>query len=330
MQTPIERILRAASVQLGSWPTPISRISRPGPTEILVKRDDLSGVGRGGVKARKIEQVVGHMLDNRYDTLVTAVGNVTNLVHDLLPVLDRYGIRSQIVVADDPPLPTAVRLRIFAQFGVDVRLVGRSRVGVARALLVAANRSRRAGGRPFVALPSLAHPAAVVATARGFLEMVDQVDEMGAPPLQTVFITAASGTTMAGFVLAENLLLRAGHRPIHVVGVQVYPGPAKAWIHGLVHWTEKSLGMRDHLHYGRIELRTSRLHSGFGRYPRDLVQLCQTVKDETGLDIDPVFGGKTWSVMESYLAQGSCRGSVLYWHCGYTPDWKALDPWVRK
>jgi len=320
----VERIRRAPSVRIGGWPTPVSTVSRPRQADILVKRDDLSGSGRGGVKTRKIEHLLGHLRDNGYDSLVTAVGNVTNLVHDITPVLRQYGIDWEIVVADDPPLPPAIRRRMFNDVGAGVRLVG-SHLAAAGAVAGALRRARAAGRRPFLALPSLAHPMGVIANAAGFLEMVDQVDAMAVPPLQTVFITAASGTTLAGFLLAEDLLRRGGHRPIHIVGVQVYPGPARSWVHGLVRWTEEYLRMPDHLARGRIELRTSRLYGGFGRFPKELSALCRTLSDQTGLRIDPIFGGKTWSVMESYLAQGPRRGSVLYWHCGYTPGWETLD-----
>jgi 1-aminocyclopropane-1-carboxylate deaminase/D-cysteine desulfhydrase-like pyridoxal-dependent ACC family enzyme len=274
------------------------------------------------VKTRKIEGVVTHMLGGGYDVLVTTVGNVTNLAHDLVPVLRERGLAAEILVADDPPLPTEERRRMFDGLGAEVRLLGPDRARVAVETLTTFNRRRRAGRRPFLALPSLAHPAAVVATARGFLEMVDQVDAMDVPPLDTVFITAASGTTLAGFALAESLLRTACRRPARVVGVQVYPGPARVWIYGLVRWTERRLGVREHLRPGAIELDASGLDGGFGRYSPGVAELCRAVKQQTGLDLDPVFGGKTWSVMESYLARGPRRGSTLYWHCGYTPDWE--------
>lgn len=329
MATPLERILDAPSVPLGQWPTPVSAVHLDRTGEILVKRDDLSGHGRGGVKTRKIEMLVRHLIEGGHDHLVTPVGNVTNLVHDLLPVLRRHGIGWEIVVADDPHLPTAQRESMFRGLGEGVRLLGPGRLGVTLALARALHRSRRAGRRPFLAMPSLAHPAGVIASARGFLEMVGQVDATVEPPLRTVFITAASGTTLAGFLLAENLLRRQGHPPIRVVGVQVYPGPARRWVQSLVRWTEAYLRVTDHLPYGRIEVRTSRLHGGFGRYPPALGELCRSVATETGLAIDPIFGGKTWSVMESSLAREPRRGAVLFWHCGYTPDWEALDPLVN-
>ena len=46
----IEVLQAAPRVDLGQWPTPVEYLERG----IWVKRDDLSGLGRGGAKARKI------------------------------------------------------------------------------------------------------------------------------------------------------------------------------------------------------------------------------------------------------------------------------------
>jgi hypothetical protein len=47
------RLLAAPRTMLGSWPTPLERLGGPAAAGLWVKRDDLSGWGRGGAKARK-------------------------------------------------------------------------------------------------------------------------------------------------------------------------------------------------------------------------------------------------------------------------------------
>src|SRR5262245_47226021 len=107
-RTDVERILAAPRVVLGTWPTPIERVTWAG-REILVKRDDCSGFGRGGAKTRKIEHVLGLMRARGCDELITAIGNITNLGFDLLPALRAQEMTWRIFVQDDPPLPPALR-----------------------------------------------------------------------------------------------------------------------------------------------------------------------------------------------------------------------------
>ena len=325
MDGPIERLLASPRVVLGTWPTPISQLAGG---RLLVKRDDLSGFGRGGVKARKIETVIGHLRANGYDSFVSAVGNITNLAHDIVPALARFCVKATIIACDVPRLPRVERERMFGGLASTVRLTGPSYAHVA-ALTAAAYRAHRAAGRrPFFAPPSLAHPVGVAGAAIGYLEMIAQVEELDVTPLGRVFITASSGTTVAGFLLAENLRRREGGKPVRITAVQVYPGRVRSWIVALVRWTEHVLAVRGRLPRRAVEVDATQLHGGFGGYPPKLAELCRRVRGETGLAIDPVFGGKTWAAMEA-AGTSSREGSTLYWHCGYTPDWERLDPLVN-
>ena len=107
-QTDLERILAAPRVPLGQWPTPVEPVTCRART-VLVKRDDLSGFGRGGAKTRKIEHVLGLMQARGCDELLTAIGNITNLGFDLLPALGSQRLSWRIFVQDDPPLPATLR-----------------------------------------------------------------------------------------------------------------------------------------------------------------------------------------------------------------------------
>jgi 1-aminocyclopropane-1-carboxylate deaminase/D-cysteine desulfhydrase-like pyridoxal-dependent ACC family enzyme len=197
-------------------------------------------------------------------------------------------------------------------------------------MLGAWTKSRRSGGRPFLALPGVFHPSGVLGNARGFVEMMIQQRASGSPIPSTVYVTAATGTTLAGFLLAERALRSAGWPAVRIVGVQVYPGAVARWTWQLLRWTERVLGMRGSVPRERIEVVTSALHGGFGYYPPELARLCDRVSEESGIALDPIFGGKTWSAMEAHLRQARDRGPILYWHCGYTPEWNVLGAAVRR
>src|SRR3989441_10417045 len=55
----LDRLAVCPRVPLGCWPTPLERLGPAGPP-VWVKRDDLSGWGRGGAKGRKLEDLPGH------------------------------------------------------------------------------------------------------------------------------------------------------------------------------------------------------------------------------------------------------------------------------
>jgi 1-aminocyclopropane-1-carboxylate deaminase/D-cysteine desulfhydrase-like pyridoxal-dependent ACC family enzyme len=319
----LEKLFRLPAVPLGRWPTPLEPVAEFPAGTVLVKRDDLSGYGRGGVKTRKIEHLVGHVLARGYREVITGVGNITNLAYDLVPALRQHGIGLRLFVLDDPVLAPAVRERLFGGLGDQVRLLGRGHFRAFARMAGAYLRRWAGGGRPLLVLPSLAHPAAVAGSACGFVEMVRQRQAAGAPLPRAVYISSASGTTHAGLVLAEHLLRRTGTPPIRIVGARAAWGPTRWWVLGLIRWTERFLGLRRPVPPRRVVVRTEVACGGFGRFSAALVDLCGEVERVHGLRIDPVYGGKTWQAMLLDLAGSppTLDRPMLFWHCGYSPGW---------
>ena len=120
--------------------------------------------------------------------------------------------------------------------------------------------------------------------------MALQCERERRPLPKTVYVSAATGTTIAGFLLGEHALREAGFAPIRVVGVQVYPGRMRASVSWLLRWTEDRLRLVRRVPRERIEIDTSELGGGFGCYPASLAERCRVLASETGLLLDPIFG----------------------------------------
>jgi D-cysteine desulfhydrase len=314
----------APRVALGVWPTPLVEVEARGLPTILVKRDDLSGWGRGGAKARKIENLIGYMMARGYTDLVTVAGNVTNLAFDLLPAMDRFGLNAHLHIIDDPPTPPARRAAIFGDLGSRLTLLGPTRAEAFRRTWQAWLTLRRRGRRPLWVLPGVSHPSGVIGNALGYLELAEQLEQAGRRRPRTIFVTAATGTTLAGFALAERLLRLSGKPPTRIVGAQIYPGRMRASARWLSRWAGLASAGRLPRSLA-LDVSSAALSGGFGRFDSRLVELCARVGSETGLEIDPIFGGKTWSVMEDAIRLERPRDTeFLYWHCGFTPEWQTL------
>lgn len=317
-----ERVTTAPAVPLGRWPTPVVE-GRSRAGAVLVKRDDLSGFGRGGAKTRKIEGLLGHLVARGHDELITFAGNITNVAFDLVAALPDHGIRPTILVVDDPPMAPARREEHFAGVAEQAQLLGPSRTRAGAAALRAYRRGRAEGRRPLIVAPGICHPSAVVGNARAMIELADQCEAAGQPLPRTVFVSAATGNTIAGFLIGAALLRAAGRPPIRVIGAQVYPGPMTAQIRALSWWTARWLRL-GRLPVGPIEVVRTQLGGGFGAYSPELAELIGRVAADNDVMLDPIFGGKAWAAMEEMMAARVAEAPVLYWHCGYTPEWRDL------
>src|SRR3954470_6348304 len=78
------RIAGMPRLNLAKLPTPLDEAPRLtaalGGPRILFKRDDLTGIGLGGNKVRKLEFLIAQALNEGADTLVASGGFQSNLV----------------------------------------------------------------------------------------------------------------------------------------------------------------------------------------------------------------------------------------------------------
>lgn len=315
----LRRVESAPFVGLGR-PTPVEVVDLAGRM-LLVKRDDLSGFGRGGAKARKLSHLFGWMKARGADTLITAAGNVTNLGFDLVKACDDLDVRLELFIVDDPPLAPALRQRIFSCIDERVTLLGTSRGRLLSNALATYHVARARGRAPMLVLPGVSHPSAVVGNACGFLEMARSLLVRNEPLPDAVFVTAATGTTLAGLLLGASVLEGLGFQRIRVLGAKIYPGPTARHTLALIRWTERAFGLETAVPRGLIEISGTELGDGFGHFGDRLISLCDEVTARYGFCIDPIFGGKTWAAMRACIEREHFE-RPLYWHCGFTPEWR--------
>src|SRR3954463_7198420 len=94
-------------ISLGAWPTPVEPAPRLaaalGLQELWIKRDDLTGLGGGGNKVRKLQYTCEEALDAGAATLITSGVAQSNHARLTAAAAARLGLRCVLVLAGDPP-----------------------------------------------------------------------------------------------------------------------------------------------------------------------------------------------------------------------------------
>ena len=99
-----------ARVRLGTWPTPLEPAPRLAaalglrPEDLWIKRDDLTGLGGGGNKVRKLEYTCAAALTNGARTLVTIGAAQSNHARLTAAAGARLGLDVVLVLAGKPRL----------------------------------------------------------------------------------------------------------------------------------------------------------------------------------------------------------------------------------
>lgn len=207
-------------VELALAPTPLGRLgrlSREVGVELWVKRDDLTGLLESGNKIRKLEYLVGEALAQKADTLITCGTLQSNCCRAVAAVAARLGLRAILALQGRPPEEYDGNVLLDRLLGAEIRYCDDTAWGRIDEMLAGlAGEVRARGGAPYV----IPESGATVTGALGYLhcgrELAQQIRD-GAPEFDTVAITAFSGGSQAGLLMATQL---AGLRA-EIVGVPI-------------------------------------------------------------------------------------------------------------
>jgi D-cysteine desulfhydrase family pyridoxal phosphate-dependent enzyme len=229
--------------RLATLPTPLE----PGPllhggTRLWIKRDDLTGLGMGGNKARKLEFLCGAALAEGADCLVTvgaaqsnhcrmtaAAGAVLGLeVHLVLGAEDATtpaepgsaGTEIQRGARTPTVAPTGNRL-LSAMFGATQHVTDTADWEKLFAdAFDLADELHAAGRRPYVIPAGGSTPVGACGYVAAFAEIHEQCQLLGIRPSAIVHATSSGGTN-AGLVAGRALIAAAGRPVPDVISIAV-------------------------------------------------------------------------------------------------------------
>lgn len=281
---------------LAVLPTPLvyaARLSEVSGLEIYVKRDDLTGFGASGNKARALEYLLGAALDDGCDALVTGGSASSNFLPAAALAASRAGIGCALVVSGSED---SANLEIARRAGATVHHLGpgeRDRIDPAVQEL-----ADSIAGRPYAMPRGGSTPIGALGFAGAASELSAQTDA------ELVVLPVGSGGSCAGLFAIPG--------PTRLLGVSVSrpPDEIAEKVYGLAHECAKLLGHPEP-DQSRLEIVDGR-GPGFGvPGPGDLAAAALALETE-GLLLDHTYTAKALAI----LLDRRPRGPVVFWHTG--------------
>ncbi len=206
--------------RLATLPTPLERGPMlPGGVRLWVKRDDLTGLGMGGNKARKLEFLCGAARAPGARSLVTVGAAQSNHCRMTAAAGAVLGLEVHLVLSGDRPERPVGNQLLSSMFGAQLHFTGAGEsawgeLEIAREAL--ADELADEGAAPFAIPIGGSTAVGALGYATAFDELLRQCGEHGVDPAAIVH-TSSSGGTHAGLV-AGRALARAqwsGGRRVH-------------------------------------------------------------------------------------------------------------------
>jgi D-cysteine desulfhydrase len=314
----VNRLLALPRVPLVAAPTPLrpaTALSATLGVEVWFKRDDLTGLGLGGNKARPLEYLLGEALELDCDCLVTGAGPQSNWAMLAALAARLAGLDPYLVLYGDA-VPPAGNLLLGRRIGADVRFTGDlDRASVDGALEKLREELELAGRRPYVVPRGGATPLGASGYVLGTLELADQLRTTGLEPA-LLWHATGSCSTQAGLVAGAGWL-----RPSYgIVGVSVSRPVAEctARVATLATGAAELLGIAPP-HGVPVTVVDGYLGPGYGKPSSAGEAAARLVARTEGVFLDPVFGAKAMAALVDATRDGRVAGPVVFLVTGGAP-----------
>jgi D-cysteine desulfhydrase family pyridoxal phosphate-dependent enzyme len=317
---------------LAYLPTPITDATRlrealGGPAKcprILIKRDDLTGLGLGGNKARKLEYLIADALATGAHTVITTGAVQSNHARMTAAAARIAGLRCVLVLTSRYDVPAVEgNLLLDYMFGAEVRFVPSEdpmfAVGRDEEVVAEVVAGERAAGRvPYVIPVGGSSPIGAIGYVTGTRELVDQLRAMDVAPTRLYFGSGSRGT-QAGLTLGAKL----SEVPYKLWGVAVSAGEPEKIVRAMNAANDAAALLGVDARVGRDDLFTDQnfIGDGYGiPTPLGLESIDLLARTEAIL-LDQVYTSKGFSALLAHVRTGDIPPSetVVFLHTGGTP-----------
>src|SRR5688572_11046880 len=308
---------------LAHLPTPIEKLPRLsrelGGPDLLIKRDDQTGLALGGNKARKLEFLVGDALAKGADTLITLGAAQSNHCRQTAAAAAKAGLQCELILnGTKPEMPTG-NLLLNHLFGAGQHWIDRSqRDAKSREL---SGQLHAAGRKPYLIGVGGSNGIGATGYVVAMLELMNQLRASGQVVDHILFGTS-SGGTQAGIELGARITGFKGklhglsidkNEPEHLEyesEVAHIAGECAAYIGSDVRLTKSDIKVV----YGYM----GEGYGMVGSLEREAIGLMARCE---GIVLDPVYAGRAFGALVDLIRKGVFQRheTVLFWHTGGAP-----------
>ncbi len=311
-------IMEFARIPLAILPTPLYRlenISRILGTNVWIKRDDMTGIGLGGNKVRKLEFLLADAKEKGAEVVFTTGGAQSNHAMLTAACARKLGMTPILILKKRGVTERKGNQLLEYLMNTDVRFVDTDDY---EDIYAEMDRIGRELGKPYYKIPCGG------SNALGALGYVDCMREIATTGLRFdhIFCAEGSGGTHAGIALGAKLYMPKAR----VTGVMVDTDPFDEITLGIMRETAKLLEWE-------VELGPEDIHlfdmcgPGYAVASREGNAAIRLMAENEGLFLDPVYTGKAFAGLVKLAEEKAFRpeDNVLFLYSGGAGGLFAVD-----
>jgi len=320
------RAARLPRIALTDLPTPFHECptlakSIGGRAQLFMKRDDLTGLGLGGNKIRKLEFALGEAKAQGCDVVVQGLAGQSNYCRQTAAAAAKVGLRCILVLrqdhkAEDPPQGN--RLLDYV-FGAEVRMVPPDPEKQKQALAALLEELKAQGRKPYV-FTRRNEVLGAVAYALCLAEIMEQQGRAGAKA--DYLCVASRGGTLAGLLLGQRLLGFPGKILCILVSPLADLRESCREVAGVATEAADLLGADERFAEDDVHIVTGYAGAAYGTSTEGCLEALLLLGRTEGLVVGPVYTAKCLAGVIDLVRTGKipAGSTVVFLHTGGVPE----------
>lgn len=335
-----ERLAEFPRTVLMRGATPIEAAPRLGEAlgiELLLKRDDDTGLAFGGNKVRQLEFYFGQAAAEGADTVLITGAVQSNYVRVAAAAAAKLGLAAHVqleqrVPGMDEVYHSSGNVLLDDLLGA-VRHnypVGEDEEGADRALQELAAELRAAGRRPYVIpLGPGNPPTGSLGYVAAAIELVEQMPDLS-ERVDAVVVASGSAMTHSGLLFG----LRALGQRVPVLGICVRRAASlqRGRVEQKCAELGEMLGMSSVVGGGDVQVFDETLAPGYGQLNDEVFEAISMTARLEGVLLDPTYTGRAMAGLIALVRGGGIEAgsTVMFVHTGGTPAVFAYETELRR
>jgi D-cysteine desulfhydrase family pyridoxal phosphate-dependent enzyme len=311
------RMTNISRINFAHLPTPIETLPRLsealGGPQLLIKRDDQTGLAFGGNKTRKLEFLVAEARDQGAKTLISGGALQSNHCRQTAAAAARFGFKCILVLSGDEPEQPSANLFLDKLFGAQIVYVA-ERKDRDRILQETFDRATKQGRAPYLVPYGGSSPTGALGYAFAMKELMEQNVQA-----DWIVFATSSGGTHAGLLLGQRMFGYKGK----VLGISVDESEEwlKKHVSELASLASDKLGKHIKVTPDEVLANANYCSAGYGVLTEQEREALRMFANLEGLLLDPVYTGRAAAGMIDLIRNGFFKRAetVLFLHTGGQP-----------
>lgn len=313
----------APRLYLNNLPTPLAEMKNlsklfNGPT-LYIKRDDMTGLGFGGNKTRKLEFLLGEAKQQQCDTIITGGAIQSNHCRQTAAAAAMAGFECHLALGGYQPEQVNGNLLLDYLFGSTIHWCGEKRKG--ELLPDIALELRAKGRKPYIIPYGGSNVTGALGFVSAIMELKEQMTRHGLT-IDYIVFPSSSGGTHAGISTGLDLY-QVASKAIGIAIDKGLPGetPYPDLLVQLANQLSIQLELNKTYSSGDFILRQEYLGEGYGILNDTDREAIKLVARNEGILLDPVYSGRAMGGLLDMIRNKEFKSNenVLFWHTGGTP-----------